>query len=150
MPMKRELYADDWEAISHRIRMERAQGRCERCQAPNRCWVLRGADGQIEHIWTRAEINRRAGEIYVWNEGDEEDRTYSLTTERRPIRIVLTVAHLDHNPANNAEANLAALCQRCHLRHDRGQHAQNAARTRAGRRRAALVEAGQHELEWPG
>lgn len=28
---------------------------------------------------------------------------------------VLTVHHLDMNPANNAWWNLAALCQRCHL-----------------------------------
>ena len=27
--------------------------------------------------------------------------------------VVLTVAYLDHDPANNANDNLAALCQRC-------------------------------------
>src|SRR5690606_33293990 len=37
-------------------------------------------------------------------------------------RIILTVAHLDRNPANNDRDNLAALCQRCHLRHDIRQH----------------------------
>lgn len=46
------------------------------------------------------------------------------------ITIVLTVAHLDHAPTNNAAANLAALCQRCHLRHDALHHAQTR-RTRA-------------------
>ncbi len=27
--------------------------------------------------------------------------------------VVLTVAHLDHNPANSHDDNLAALCQKC-------------------------------------
>lgn len=32
--------------------------------------------------------------------------------------IVLTIAHLDQDRTNNDYSNLAALCQRCHLRHD--------------------------------
>ena len=32
--------------------------------------------------------------------------------------IVLSVAHLDQHPENNAYSNLAALCQKCHLDHD--------------------------------
>lgn len=39
--------------------------------------------------------------------------------------VVLSTAHLDHNKNNNSFFNLAALCQRCHLRHDRHQHAEN-------------------------
>ena len=34
------------------------------------------------------------------------------------ILIVLTVAHLNHEPEDCREENLAALCQRCHNRHD--------------------------------
>ena len=33
-------------------------------------------------------------------------------------RVVLTVAHLDHDPTNNDPSNLRALCQRCHNAHD--------------------------------
>lgn len=36
--------------------------------------------------------------------------------------VVLTVAHLDHNPANCADGNLEAMCQRCHLRYDAHHH----------------------------
>jgi 5-methylcytosine-specific restriction endonuclease McrA len=57
-------------------------------------------------------------------------------------RVVLTTAHLDHNPANCADNNLMALCQRCHLRYDAKQHALNAAITR----RRKLMAAGQMEL----
>jgi hypothetical protein len=36
--------------------------------------------------------------------------------------VVLATAHLNHNPADNRRRNLRALCQRCHLLHDRGHH----------------------------
>lgn len=44
--------------------------------------------------------------------------------------VVLTVAHMDHNPLNNDHGNLRALCQRCHLKWDAKHHAANAAKTR--------------------
>jgi len=40
-------------------------------------------------------------------------------------KVVLTTAHLDHDKDNNKFDNLAALCQRCHLRHDLPHHIQN-------------------------
>lgn len=33
-------------------------------------------------------------------------------------KVILTVAHLDHNINNNSFFNLKALCQRCHLKYD--------------------------------
>lgn len=48
-------------------------------------------------------------------------------------KVVLTIAHLDHDVSNNDDSNLAALCQRCHLTHDAQQHAMNARQTRAHR-----------------
>ena len=55
-------------------------------------------------------------------------------------KVVLTTAHLDHDEGNGARENLAALCQRCHLRHDHKQHMANAARTRREKKR-------NHELD---
>ena len=46
--------------------------------------------------------------------------------ESHPVtgsRVVLTIAHLDHDPAHNTWENLRALCQRCHLHHDARQRA---------------------------
>lgn len=40
----------------------------------------------------------------------------------RWTRVVLATAHLDHDPTNNRPANLKALCQRCHITHDRQEH----------------------------
>src|SRR3990167_2240598 len=49
------------------------------------------------------------------------------------IRIVLTVAHLDHTPENCDPSNLRALCQRCHNRYDASHRARNrACRMNAG------------------
>lgn len=53
-------------------------------------------------------------------------------------RVVLTVAHVnDPSPENVTPGNLAALCQRCHLGHDRKHHAQ----TRAQNQRKAMLTA---------
>ena len=35
---------------------------------------------------------------------------------------MLAAAHLDGDPANNRLWNLRALCQRCHMLHDRPHH----------------------------
>ena len=48
--------------------------------------------------------------------------------------VVLTVAHLDHDPGNVDDDNLRAWCQRCHLAYDAQHHAANAAATRAARK----------------
>jgi len=43
--------------------------------------------------------------------------------------IVLTTAHLDHQPEHNDLANLRHFCQRCHLNYDRKHHAESRRRT---------------------
>lgn len=59
----------------------------------------------------------------------------------RIIRIVCTVAHLDHVPENCDEANLRFLCQRCHLHYDRQHHAETAyASRREGKAASDLFE----------
>ncbi|WP_245637110.1 hypothetical protein [Azospirillum thiophilum] len=37
-------------------------------------------------------------------------------------RVILAACHKDHDPTNNRSANLVALCQRCHMLHDREEH----------------------------
>lgn len=139
-PEKKKLYPPDWKQISLRIRRERALERCEctgecgsvhsltdnpggRCYAPNGRDVLRHA--HKPELWVTPDdldgLHERFGMVF----GD-----YAETT----IRIVLTVAHLDHDPTHNADSNLKAMCQRCHLRLDRHEHARNAAETRRKRK----------------
>ena len=45
---------------------------------------------------------------------------------REGMKVVLATARLDHDPSNNRPGNLKALCQRCHLRHDRKEHRRRA------------------------
>ena len=50
-------------------------------------------------------------------------------------RVVLTVAHLDHQPEHNYRDNLAHLCQRCHNTYD----APHRRRTREARKRRKMA-----------
>lgn len=45
-------------------------------------------------------------------------------------KVILTVAHLNHELMDCRPENLKAMCQRCHLRYDAALHAANARRTR--------------------
>lgn len=47
--------------------------------------------------------------------------------EPHPItgsKVILSTAHLDQNTSNNCFSNLAALCRRCHFKHDKGMNQQ--------------------------
>ena len=114
--MKRHLYPSDWEQISIDIRYVRAGNRCEWC----------GAENHLPHPVTGS-------------------------------RVVLTVAHLgvdlpDGSPGDKRNKmdcrpeNLAALCQRCHLRYDIDEHVENSRVTRSLKRHQAASEAGQLRL----
>jgi hypothetical protein len=53
-----------------------------------------------------------------------------LSDEEDAIRVVCTVAHLDHTPENCVDENLKFLCQRCHNRYDIGHRKQTRRQTR--------------------
>ena len=74
--------------------------------------------------------------------GTREKRCSAWNHKRHPrtgSKVVLTIAHLDHDPGNSDPANLRALCQQCHNRYDAEHRLANA---RARRRR----ESGQGDL----
>lgn len=53
------------------------------------------------------------------------------------IQIILTIAHLnDPNPMNCEDSNLAALCQKCHNKHDAPMRRVNAKATLETKKRA--------------
>jgi hypothetical protein len=45
-------------------------------------------------------------------------------------KVVLTVAHLDHDIKNNSFFNLKALCQKCHNNYDKDYRKQNRSKKR--------------------
>lgn len=120
MPIRKEmraLYPPDWPQITERIR-ERAGNCCERCGVPNGSVGYRDSDGSF---WI------------------EDGESYIPDDVGKLIRIICTTAHLNHDPTDNRDENLAFLCQKCHNTHDGPMRA-------AGRReRAAQIE-GQASL----
>jgi hypothetical protein len=145
MPIKPEnkaLYPDNWKDISFDIRHNRAKNRCEICGLRNYSVGYRDINGNF---------NKTCGNIVHDFAGDGLDYstikslTYSRAKEiadacnnfdnpydEHYIVIVLTTAHLDHNPANCDPKNLKALCQRCHNRYDRKHRNQTQKKTRLG------------------
>lgn len=113
MPIRKEYYPPDWDKISLQVR-EAAGWKCEWCGAAHMTVIRRHEDGSFDVVEWQKETTEDIVEAarMSW----ARLRFHGLT------RIILTVAHLDRNPANNNRSNLAALCQRCHLRHDIRQH----------------------------
>jgi hypothetical protein len=94
-------YPADWKVISLRIKQDRAGWRCE---CDGRCRTDHGGRCPNQH------------------------GTPSVLTG---ANVILTTAHLDHQPENCDDGNLMAMCQRCHLRYDRDHHAATRAANRS-------------------
>jgi hypothetical protein len=126
VPIRREhryFYPIDWSELSIAIRFRRAGGRCEGCARPHKRTVFHLGDGR----WWDAEFGS-------WRDGRGKLTSIAIGTEDilarvRTTRVVLATAHRDHNTANNADRNLAAWCQRCHMLHDRPEHKRRRWRT---------------------
>lgn len=111
----------------------RANNACERCFACNGDVIARGeADDAGTYMTER-------GYVFDAETGAHLGMARGSEYEGRGVRVVLTVAHLDHDESNNDPSNLRALCQLHHLRHD--------ARDNASRRRTnAAAAVGQGSL----
>lgn len=139
MPIKdRSLYPPDWDAISLAAK-ERAGWRCQHpgCGAHQYAvghwrqergiWLWQPAFGKAGcglradgTRWTYKEAREYAA-FMDWDQSEEGTK---------PIVIVLTTMHLNHNPADCSEANLRPACQRHHLMYDQPLHAAHAHETR--------------------
>lgn len=69
---------------------------------PNRAIIVRNPDGG-------------------WVQCDDLIFKHCKETGEKPIRVILTISHTNHLVIDNRPDNLRALCQMCHLNHDR-QH----------------------------
>ena len=99
VPINYANYNPEWpylrELISHR-----ELNRCKICRAPHRVMIWRLKSG----AWSP----------HVRGKGPRN--------AVRAILCICSVAHLDWDRTNDHHKNLALLCQRCHLDHDRPQH----------------------------
>ena len=100
MPIDYKKYAPNWlDEIRPRILL-RANYKCEQCGRKHKKHYLKN-------------------DLHNIGELDDTDINLMLRTGCAIVRIILTIAHLDRNPMNNANTNLRALCQHCHLNYDR-------------------------------
>lgn len=116
-PENKSRYPDDWKTISRAVREDAGQ-KCEACGAPNGEMIRRGVSAEGAPIW-RPVTHTAYEDGYCAVTGQEVPDTGEDTCDwRDPVRVVLTVAHLDHTPENCNRDNLRAWCQRCHNAYD--------------------------------
>ena len=107
MPIDYKEYHPKWSLISRLIRYRRAGNCCEICGVPNGSIIYR--PHRDKSLWELAPDGNYIECLFIHS-------VHKLS------KITLTVAHLDHNKANNRFTNLKALCNRCHLVHDAKHH----------------------------
>ncbi len=126
MPIDYRRYPADWKVRRARI-LDRANHRCESCDVPNHAVGCRDEAGRFVPV-TGKPSDRAAGvgltvtgERLRFGAACDLARELGANDRRNWLIIVLTVAHLDHDPDNHdvADDRLKALCQRCHLNYDR-------------------------------
>lgn len=112
MPIKYSEYPSDWKQIRQRI-LERENHCCKFCMVPNYAIIYRPV--------------KKSKEWLPMPEGSEADVLVEFEPHIKFTKIVLTIAHLDHDKENHQveDDRLAALCQRCHLLYDMDRHVAN-------------------------
>lgn len=135
MTFRAERYPKEWKAIRAGVLL-RANNRCEECMAPNGEVIARGAPGSRDagtYMTERGYVFDAASGVYL---GQARGSEYEAG---KFVKVVLTVAHLNHREDDNRSENLRALCQLHHLHHDVADNARRRRESRAAR-------AGQGEL----
>lgn len=115
LPENRSRYPANWHTeIRPRI-LERAGHRCEfeGCGVANYAIGYRDKAGSF--IETQCPMIAHAARL----------------RGEKIIKIILTIAHMDHVPEHCSDDNLKAACQRCHNRYDAEYRKQNRASRRA-------------------
>lgn len=117
-PENKEKYPANWKKISADIRFNRARNRCEVCGIKNYQVIYR-MPGGLYRLPSLTDWDMIHSRIKNCHSNFTESLKYHGFT-----RVVLTVAHLDHNPENNDYRNLMAMCQKCHNNYDRNHRRQ--------------------------
>lgn len=117
MPIDYSKYPPDWKEIRQRI-LDRDGNCCQKCGLRNRQTVY-SVPFNIRKI---VNGNSRYVKQKIWFRSEQDAKRASQvdTGKVSPVKVVLTIAHLDHDEENwdVSDDRLAALCQMCHLRYD--------------------------------
>jgi hypothetical protein len=111
MPCDYKKYPPNWKTEIRPAILERVGHCCELCGAPNH-----------KDVW------RYKGTI-VWR----YEKPLGWHPDYRLVRIILTIAHVNHDVTDNRPENLRAWCQLCHNRHDAEFRAANRQVNRAAK-----------------
>jgi len=127
MPIRKDLqhfYGREWRTVIRPRILARDENRCNFCTKPNHATVYQIVSPGRAMWWIETMGFPPFNQHLITNNGDllsTEAQLLPLSKGYR-VRVVLTIAHLNHDPTDNRDKNLAALCQWCHLHHDRQHH----------------------------
>ena len=138
-PCDYSKYPTNWKETRDRI-LERAGNRCEICLVANHQYVFRGTCNGVEaYQYNDMSIFSASNGSYIGNlDIDGSDLKFPENT--KAVKIVLTIAHLDHDAENHdvTDDRLKAMCQRCHLGYDMPNHIAN--RKASIKKKKGLIE----------
>jgi hypothetical protein len=99
----KERYPVNWLTTIRPAALRAAGYKCVNCRVPDRAIGYRDNSG-------------------TFIECDEFMRAWCATNKQKVFKIILTISHTNHDTTDNRLSNLKALCQKCHLQHDKGYH----------------------------
>ena len=124
-PERKHLYPANWKTEIVPMIRARSGDCCEVCGVRNEAWVARSKDRKQ---WAYLDAGKIPFGAQCYDDvsghetiGDVQD----IVWQNNAIRIILTVAHLNHLENDNRPENFAHLCQLHHNRHDAKHRAAN-------------------------
>lgn len=125
-PINYKKYPPNWKSeIRPRI-LKRANNCCEFCKAENYSFAFRGyietdKNEKVEVYQTQdAKVFDASNGEFLFQDHFCYISPKSGNDNQQAIKIILTIAHLDHDEENweVKDERLKAMCQRCHLNYD--------------------------------
>lgn len=113
MPIDYSKYPPNWKTEIVPAIRKRSGGKCECCGLENKQLVF-SSQYQLK------DENGRYKWKSIWFRNEEDAKREASIKGYKPVKVVLTVAHLDHDEENwSVELErLKDMCQVCHLRYD--------------------------------
>jgi len=114
MPIDYNKYPPDWKTIIVPRILKRANDHCESCGIKNKSIA----------VSIPLKINDKGKykikRLWITNHSDVIRLKPLATGDVYPVKVILTIAHLDHDEQNLnvTDQRLKALCQYCHLNYD--------------------------------